>query len=249
MTPVDEPNGQDAYDSEEEYDSEDDSEDEDGNKFIEDMAEEASEDELDEIDARIHELEEADAKTKSSKKRRASSEADLDTVLDEAAAAEPKVEKKLSKKERKKLKAANGEAVAAASPVQEAKASEEPQKSVSFTKETKPAAKKLAGGLSVDDRKVGEGPGAKKGAKITLRYVGKLTTGSIFDSNTSGAPFKFTIGSSDVIKGLDQGVLGIKIGGERRITIPAALAYGSKPFPGIPANSDLVFDVKCLSLK
>lgn len=67
-------------------------------------------------------------------------------------------------------------------------------------------------------------------------------------ANKKGTPFTFTLGKGQVIKGWDIGMQGIAVGGERRITIPPHLAYGSKANAEIPANSTLVFDVKCLSL-
>lgn len=239
MTPVDEPNGQDDYDSEDDEDSEDD--------LIDDMAAEDSDDDLDDIDARITELEEAEKVAKPSKKRRASAEADLDTVMDEAAETQTKPDKKLSKKERKKLKGANGEAAAAPVSLDEDNASEDSaKKSVSFSNDTKPAVKLIAGGVSIEDRKTGDGPACKNGSKVSVRYVGKLKNGKQFDSNTKGKPFSFKIGSGECIKGMETGVTGMRAGGERRVEIPAASAYGSQSLPGIPANSDLVFDIKLL---
>lgn len=243
MTPVDEPNGQEYDSDEDDYDSEED------DSLIDDMAEEASEaDDIDEIDRRITELEEADKAAKPSKKRRISGEADLDAVMDNAAGeAETKAEQKLSKKERKKLKGANGEAKAA--PVsEEIKAPEESGKrSVSFSNDTKTATKTLAGGVVVEDRKDGEGPSCKNGSRVSIRYVGKLKSNSkVFDQNTKGKPFAFKLGSGECIKGMETGVLGMKAGGERRVTIPSAQAYGSQKLPEIPANSDLVFDIKLL---
>jgi FK506-binding nuclear protein len=262
MTPIDEV--PDAYDSEddseldEEFDSEDDEEDEDISEsdLIAAEAEEDSEeeeDDLDEIDARISALEEAEASSKKSKKRRASAgDDDLDAVMDDAAA-EEEAPKKLSKKDRKKLKAANGEAVAAPATSSSAAtaASEDSEdsakKSVSFSNDTKPAAKLVSGGLSIEDRKQGEGPSVKHGAKVAIRYVGKLkSNGKQFDANSKGKPFTFSVGKGEVIKGMELGVVGMKAGGERRVTIPAAMAYGKKSLPGIPANSDLVFDIKLL---
>lgn len=242
MTPIDEPNGQEEYDSDEDdYDSEDDD-------LIDDMAEEDSEDELDDIDARISELEEAEAELKpsKSKKRRASAESDLDAAMDDAQV-ETKSDKKLSKKERKKLKAANGEAAAAPVSADEGNASEDSaKKSVSFSNDTKPATKLVSGGVSIEDRKAGDGPKTKNGSKVSIRYVGKLKNGKVFDSNTKGKPFNFKIGSGECIKGMEQGVLGMAAGGERRVEIPAASAYGKQSLPGIPANSDLIFDIKLL---
>lgn len=245
MTPIDEPVGQDQYDSDEDLEDEDDEE----NELIDGLAEEAdSEDELDEIDMRISELEEAEAAAKPSKKRRASADADLDVAMDEASA-DPKVDKKLTKKERKKMKAANGEA-AAAPVADEGNASEDSaKKSVSFSTDTKSDLKVLAGGVSIDDKKIGEGPSAKAGSKLSIRYIGKLKSNNKqFDSNTKGKPLSFKVGQGEVIKGMETGVIGMKAGGERRVVIPAAVAYGSKSQPGIPANSDLIFDIKVLKI-
>ena len=68
-------------------------------------------------------------------------------------------------------------------------------------------------------------------------------------ANKKGKPFSFKLGAGEVIKGWDIGVAGMSVGGERRLTIPANHAYGSKALPGIPANSTLVFDVKLLEIK
>ena len=68
-------------------------------------------------------------------------------------------------------------------------------------------------------------------------------------ANKKGAPFTFKVGKGEVIKGWDIGVAGMTVGGERRLTIPAKLAYGSSKTPGIPPNSTLVFDVKLLAIK
>jgi FK506-binding nuclear protein len=68
-------------------------------------------------------------------------------------------------------------------------------------------------------------------------------------ANKKGKPFSFKLGVGEVIKGWDIGVVGMSAGGERRITIPANLAYGSKGMPGIPANSTLVFDIKLVEIK
>ena len=131
--------------------------------------------------------------------------------------------------------------------------------------ETKPTPEKkvvtLANGVVVEEHVVGTGKKAKKGSKLGIRYIGKLKNGKEFDKNTKGSPFRFTLGKGEVIKGTffkfvkhcwsagwDIGLDGIQIGGERKIHIPAAVAYGSKSLPGIPANSDLVFDVKCVSM-
>lgn len=123
-------------------------------------------------------------------------------------------------------------------------------------------------GVSVDDKKLGSGPTAKKGSRVSMRYIGKLNDGKVFDckfqmtlrpimqmlkrspsANKKGKPFSFKLGLGEVIKGWEIGIEGISVGGERRIRIPARLAYGSKSMPGIPVNSELTFDIKCLEVK
>lgn len=82
-----------------------------------------------------------------------------------------------------------------------------------------------------------------------MRYIGKLQNGKTFDSNTKGKPFNFKLGRGEVIKGWDVGLAGMRIGGERRLTIPPNMAYGKQANAGIPANSTLIFDVKLLEVK
>ncbi|KAG1591459.1 hypothetical protein G6F48_003282 [Rhizopus delemar] len=109
---------------------------------------------------------------------------------------------------------------------------------------------KLPNGLIIEDVKIGEGSSCKNGQKIGMRYIGKLTNGKIFDKNISGKPFYFLLGRGEVIKGWDLGIADMKAGGERRLTIPAPLAYGKRGIPpDIPKNATLVFDVKLLSMK
>lgn len=107
----------------------------------------------------------------------------------------------------------------------------------------------LLGGVVTEDRKVGSGAGAKSGNKVGIRYIGKLKNGKVFDKNTSGKPFVFNLGKGECIKGFDLGVAGMAVGGERRVVIPAKMGYGSQALPGIPANSELTFDIKLVSLK
>lgn len=108
---------------------------------------------------------------------------------------------------------------------------------------------KTVNGVTVDDRKIGTGPAAKKGSRVEMRYIGKLKDGKVFDANKSGKPFSFKLGAGEVIKGWDIGIMGISAGGERRLTIPASLGYGKQKSGPIPANSELTFDVKCISVK
>ncbi|EST05545.1 Peptidyl-prolyl cis-trans isomerase, FKBP-type, domain protein [Kalmanozyma brasiliensis GHG001] len=117
----------------------------------------------------------------------------------------------------------------------------------------KPASKmtttKLPSGLIIEEKSAGTGAPCKPGQKVGMRYVGKLTNGKVFDQCTSGKPFYFKLGKGEVIKGWDEGVKGMKVGAERRLTCPAKLAYGNQKLPGIPANSTLMFDVKLVEIK
>ncbi|CAF9902796.1 MAG: peptidylprolyl isomerase fpr4 [Alectoria fallacina] len=107
---------------------------------------------------------------------------------------------------------------------------------------------KIVQGVKIDDKKLGSGPAAKKGSKVGMRYIGKLKDGKVFDSNKKGKVFSFSIGDGSVIKGWDIGVAGMQAGGERRIVIPADLAYGKKGVAAIPGNSELTFDLKMLEV-
>jgi peptidylprolyl isomerase len=102
------------------------------------------------------------------------------------------------------------------------------------------------------DEKVGDGQTAEKGDMVYMTYTGKLKNGYVFDTNDkpSANPFNFELGGGSVIKGWDEGIVGMKVGGTRRLEIPAKLAYGAQPPPGsgIPPNADLYFDVKLLDL-
>jgi len=104
---------------------------------------------------------------------------------------------------------------------------------------------KTPSGLEVEDTKVGTGTEAKAGKTVTVHYVGTLTNGKKFDSSRDrNEPFDFKLGGGDVIKGWDEGVVGMKPGGKRKLTIPADMAYGKagRP-PTIPPNSPLVFEI------
>ncbi|KAJ9477148.1 FK506-binding nuclear protein [Pseudozyma hubeiensis] len=108
---------------------------------------------------------------------------------------------------------------------------------------------KLPSGLVIEEKSAGSGPPCKSGQKVGMRYVGKLQNGKVFDQCTSGKPFYFKLGKGEVIKGWDEGVKGMRVGAERRLTCPPKLAYGNQKIPGIPANSTLVFDVKLVEIK
>ncbi|KAJ2379821.1 peptidylprolyl isomerase fpr3, partial [Coemansia sp. RSA 2603] len=155
--------------------------------------------------------------------------------------------KKEAQKEAKADKKRKAEAVEAATAD---KASAKQQKQEKREKDKKPVTKDLGGGLTALIQKEGTGAGAKNGQRIGMYYIGKLTTGRVFDQNTRGKPFWFRLGAGEVIRGWDKGIVGMKKGGERRLTIPANLAYGKRGAPpDIPPNATLVFDIRLVDMK
>jgi FKBP-type peptidyl-prolyl cis-trans isomerase len=104
--------------------------------------------------------------------------------------------------------------------------------------------------ITKEDLAIGTGEEAKTGDTVSVNYKGSLTNGKQFDSSYDRKePFSFTIGKGEVIKGWDEGVVGMKIGGKRKLTIPPELGYGSNAQGEIPANSTLVFEVELLTVK
>ncbi len=105
--------------------------------------------------------------------------------------------------------------------------------------------------LQIEDLQVGNGAEATAGANVFVHYTGWLTDGTKFDSSLDrGQPFSFPLGGGRVIKGWDQGVAGMKVGGKRKLTIPPELGYGARGAGGvIPPNATLVFEVELLDVK
>ncbi len=111
---------------------------------------------------------------------------------------------------------------------------------------------KTPSGLIYWDIRVGNGDTAKEGSHVRVHYTGWLTNGKKFDSSVdAGRPFDFRIGNGEVIKGWDEGVAGMRVGGKRQLRIPPNLAYGAEGTPGgpIPANATLIFDVQLLAVQ
>ncbi len=106
------------------------------------------------------------------------------------------------------------------------------------------------GELQIIDLKEGVGEAVTLGTSVSVHYTGTLIDGTPFDSSYDrGVPFQVTVGSGQVIKGWEQGLLGMKVGGQRQLVIPAALAYGDRsPSPTIPANATLVFVLELLEI-
>jgi FKBP-type peptidyl-prolyl cis-trans isomerase len=103
--------------------------------------------------------------------------------------------------------------------------------------------------LKIHDIKVGKGAVARSGESVTVDYTGTLTNGKKFDSSVGRAPFVFHLGAGEVIKGWDQGVVGMRAGGTRKLTIPSSLAYGDRGFPpDIPPKATLIFVIKLIKV-
>jgi len=119
------------------------------------------------------------------------------------------------------------------------KQEQQPKKETAF--------RQLKGGIISEDIRVGKGPVASRGKRVGMYYSGKLKSNhKQFDSCLKGKPFKFRLGAGEVIKGWDLGIEGIKVGGKRRLVIPAAMGYGARgAMPDIPPNATLVFEVEC----
>ena len=110
---------------------------------------------------------------------------------------------------------------------------------------------KMESGLEYQDLVVGTGASPAAGQTAVVHYTGWLTNGTKFDSSLDrNKPFEFPVGRRRVIQGWDQGVVTMKVGGKRKLWIPAALAYGARGFGNvIPPNSDLVFEIELLEIK
>ncbi len=109
---------------------------------------------------------------------------------------------------------------------------------------------KTPSGLIIFDKIIGEGSEARNGKSVVVNYIGKLENGEQFDSSFGRAPFRFPLGAGRVIKGWDEGVLGMKVGGKRILTIPAHLGYGSRGAGNvIPPNATLIFEIDLLEVK
>jgi FKBP-type peptidyl-prolyl cis-trans isomerase len=104
-------------------------------------------------------------------------------------------------------------------------------------------------GLQYWDMKVGTGPKAIPGETVRVHYTGWLTNGKKFDSSVGAQPYRFDLGRGQVIKGWDEGVAGMRVGGRRQLRIPPESAYGDRGYPGtIPPNATLIFDVQLVGI-
>lgn len=105
------------------------------------------------------------------------------------------------------------------------------------------------GAVAASDIVVGTGAEAVAGKTVSVHYTGVLSDGTKFDSSLDrGAPFEFSLGAGQVIRGWDIGVAGMKVGGKRQLVIPPSLGYGDRAIGAIPPNSTLIFDVELLNV-
>lgn len=103
--------------------------------------------------------------------------------------------------------------------------------------------------LQIEDLQTGDGKSVVKGALITAHYTGWLEDGTVFDSSVQkGRPFQCVIGTGRVIKGWDLGLMGMRVGGRRKLFVPAHLGYGERTVGRIPANSNLIFEIELLEV-
>lgn len=104
--------------------------------------------------------------------------------------------------------------------------------------------------LKIEDVVAGAGTEARSGDTVTVHYTGTLTDGSTFDSSVDrGVPFVFTLGGGQVIRGWDEGLLGMRVGGTRKLTIAPEFGYGSQGIGPIPPNSTLLFEIELLEVR
>ncbi len=130
--------------------------------------------------------------------------------------------------------------------------SAQPEPAISGTVVTNPKPITMKDGLIIEDTKIGDGMEAKKGDLVTVHYVGTLTNGTKFDASRDHGNdgFTFPLGQGMVIKGWEEGVAGMKVGGVRKLTIPPELGYGAKGAGGvIPGNATLLFEVELLKVR
>jgi len=111
------------------------------------------------------------------------------------------------------------------------------------------AMQRLPSGLYVQDLRDGTGITAQRTSLVSVRYVGYLPDGKVFDTTGAGEPLVFRLGGNEVIRGWNQGIPGMKRGGMRRLVVPPGLAYGRRGKGAVPPNATLIFDVQLLDVR
>ncbi|KAJ1271214.1 hypothetical protein BS78_06G111500 [Paspalum vaginatum] len=183
----------------------------------------------------------ASAKQKKKKnKNKNASEADADEQSAKKNNIQKDGEEATKKNKKAKSQDTNRSENQAATGLVESDSKKEPQQTRTF-----------ANGMIIQEVAMGKPDGKKAtmGKKVSVRYIGKLKNGTIFDSNVKGRPFEFRLGVGEVIKGWDVGVNGMRVGDKRRLTIPPSMGYGNQRVGKIPQNSTLIFDVELVNVK
>ncbi len=103
--------------------------------------------------------------------------------------------------------------------------------------------------IIIEDTEFGTGQEALPGRQVTVNYTGKFTDGKVFDTSVGRGPFSFLLGAGQVIQGWDKGVVGMKVGGKRVLTVPPEYAYGANDYGPIPGGSTLIFEVELLGVQ
>ncbi len=111
------------------------------------------------------------------------------------------------------------------------------------------AMEKTASGLYLQDIVVGDGPAARRTSRVWVKYVGRLPDGSVFDANLGGEPYHTRLGGSEVIRGWNEGIVGMRRGGIRRLVVPPHLAYGARGTGDVPPGATLIFDLELVDLQ
>ncbi len=106
-----------------------------------------------------------------------------------------------------------------------------------------------ASGLYVQDVQLGDGPIARRTSRVWVRYVGWLPDGTVFDGNVGGEPYHMRLGGNEVIRGWNEGIVGMKRGGIRRLVVPPGLAYGSRGRGDVPPGATLVFYLELVDVE
>ncbi len=111
------------------------------------------------------------------------------------------------------------------------------------------AMQRTESGLYVQDIVLGDGPVARRTSRVWVKYVGRLPDGTVFDANLGGEPYHARLGGSEVIRGWNEGILGMRRGGIRRLVVPPHLAYGSRGSGDVPPGATLVFDLELVDVQ
>ena len=225
----------DSEDEDEEYDSEDDADD---FGVLEDFDDEEDEGDFDDSEDEDESESEHDDAPKKTKKGGVT----IQEIEEEDAKPPAKKEEPPAKKEKKEEKTP-------AKKEEKKKEAPKPETPASGGKQLK---REFKNGMEILNVAMGQvdGKKAEPGKRVTMKYVGKLQSGKIFDQTKGNATFQFRLGIGEVIKGWDVGVAGMRVGDKRRLTIPPAMAYGKKGVKGaIPGNATLIFDVELVNVQ